>query len=521
MSVVDDLLEVLTPEIIGALDVDDLRALETVLHEAVHIPGRRPLQPHQLPPPEFVSGEAFAWGFFAGRFAGKTMTMSDNFYEHMMGPACDPFEPGGHRAAIVGPTQGDVLTSCYAGPSGLYRIDRRIRTVSIDSAKFIRFPNGALAKVVGGNTKDQADRLRAHGNLCRLWIEEAAAIKVLSLIWAQAQFAVRHGRRPQVQISSTPKKTTGFKTVYKSPEVVITHASTRDNVHASAREKARMYRAFEGTRVGAQELDGRLLEDVAGAHWTQDVIDERRVLRHELSARHGIREGEPWELYVRRVLGLTTVYVGVDPGTSGRGDRTGIVVAGGTNPRRHPDGLRQGWILEDRTAMMVPSTVDFGDALGDDQLDPSIDGWAAVATEVAMRWQADAIVVERNRLGRTARAVLRAAGHNYTIIERDAKGSKSNRADSLRQVWRSRCWILGSWPILEEDMTSWVPAEGDDPEWDEESGLDPSEFTGSPDALDAAGHAMIELLGLEKPRGAPVTRSRSLADRMAAGYGRP
>ena len=511
-QLVDDaLLDALTPEFVETLDDEELDALLDALLDSATVPGRRSLQPHQLPPPDWE----FAWMFSAGRGAGKTMTMSEELYDHVMnGPPCDPFEPGGHRMAIVGPTLGDVATSCFAGPSGLRRIDPRMTMISRKGGTFVVFPNGAEAKCAGAKTEEDTDRLRAHGNLCRLWIEEAAACRRLALVWRQAQFAVRHGPRPRVQMSSTPRATAAFKQIVGSPRVAVTYASTRQNVHLPAEQRTRLYEDFAGTRLEQQELEGRIVDEVPGALWTLDLVDETRIQLADLEARHP-RGDETPEQWLRRVLHLTTVYVGLDPGTSGRGDRTGIIVVGGDNPKLRPDGRRHAFFVEDRTGLMVPSMVDFGEALDDDKLSDDVEGWAERVAEMCGRWHADAVVVERNRLGRMARAVLRAAGLDGRIIEVDAKDPKPNRADALRSAWRRRCHIVGKLEHLETEMTTWVPAEGDDPEFDHEQ-PDLDVFTGSPDALDAAGHAARLLLGLGKRQPA---QTGPLSDALLAGWG--
>lgn len=509
-----EFLASLTDELIAELTTDELDVLlELMIADDTPTIGRRTLQPHQQPPADWLAGEQFAWLFEAGRGAGKTMTMSEKMYDHVTGPACDPFEPGGHRMAIIAPTLGDVAVSCWAGPSGLRRIDPRIRMVSRKGGTFVDFHNGASAKCTGGATEGDTERLRAAGNLCFAWVEEAAACRRLALIWRQLQFAVRHGPRPQVQLSSTPKPSRAYKQVRTHRRVTVTNARTLDNVHLPESERQRLYEDHQGTRIGRQELEGEMIDDVPGAHWTADVVDERRILTSRLRSEHPPGD-ETREQWLRRVLGLTTVFIGLDPGTSGRGDRTGIVVVGGDNPRHRPDGKRHAFFLEDMTGLMVPSTVDFGEALGDDQLPDDIEGWAGVVADVAARWLADGIVVERNRLGRTARAVLRAGGYQGQIIEVDARGSKANRADALRTVWRRRCWIVDSLTQLETEMTSWIPAEGDEPDFDPEQD-DVSEFTGSPDALDAAGHAAAQLLGLGMVETLP---SEPLTDALLSGW---
>lgn len=515
-----DLLDLIAenPDIIDTLtteEIDDLTAALAREFESPDMPGRLP---HQLPPDD----PWFGWLFSAGRGSGKTQTMAADFYEHMTGPPCGAGVPGGHRGAIVGPTLGDVATSCYEGPAGLHRIDRRIDMITRKGGTYIVFPNGAVARAVGGDTAREADRLRAHGNTCRVWVEEAAAIRRLAQVWTQIQLSCRFGPSPRVTMSSTPQNTVAYKRIMKDPNVKVTGGSMDDNIYLTESFKNRVRETFAGTHTEAQEIDGVLVTETPGAMWTPPVIDQKRVNvagleveRPRLPVPYG-GGTEPYEAWIRRVLKITTVYVGLDPATSGRGDRTGVVVVGGDQPSLHKDRRRHVFALDDRTGMMVPSTIDLGDSPGDEDLPDDIQGWAEVAADAAYRWQADAIVVEQNRLGRTARAVLRGAGFTGAIREVIADDSKLNRATPIRAAWTSRCWLVGQLPILEDDMTSWVPSDGDKPEAPDPD--DPAGFSGSPDALDAFVWPARELLGLNKPKNRRKANTTSLTDAMLSGW---
>ena len=71
--------------------------------------------------------------------------------------------------------------------------------------------------------------------------------------------------------------------------------------------------------MGRQELEGVLFDDVAGALWTRDLIEQRR-------ARSAPKT-------------LVRVVVGVDPPATAEGDACGIVVCGMDAER---DGLGAG-----------------------------------------------------------------------------------------------------------------------------------------------------------------------------------
>jgi phage terminase large subunit-like protein len=410
-----------------------------------------------------------------------------------MGPACDSNLLGGHRMNIIGPTLGDISSACFEGPSGLEKLDPGCRMMSQRGSTFVVFPNGTKAKCVGGDIKSAPNRLRAHGNTCFTWIEEAAAVRWLPQIMDQIELSMRMGPKPQWIASTTPLPRLVLKRMRDDPRVKTTTATLFDNAYLSDSFKQRVLERYEGTRLYRQEVEGILLEDTPGALWNQNEVDAKRINLTELKGRIPIGD-ETHEEYLTRALGLTTTLVCIDPATSGRGDRTGLSVIGGDARGVHPDKRRHAYILEDMTARMVPSVVDLGDALGDEDLDDNIRGWTEVAAEAAYRWSAHAIVVERNRLGRTAFAAIRAAGFTGRIIELDAKESKFMRAVPVRAAWPRRVWIVGSMPILEEEMTSWIPSDGDKPDSTLEMDADPNSYTGSPDALDAAVHGVRQIL---------------------------
>lgn len=520
-ALVDELLEYLDDDVIPTLTDDELLAVLTLLQGEVETPDLGGLQPHQAAP----SDEDWEWGWMmaAGRDSGKTFAMARHFYRHAMGEPCIPNIPGGHRMAIVGPTLGDVASSCYAGPSGLWALDPRTRITTRQGSTLVIMPNGAEAKLVSGKNVEQAQRLRAYGNTCFIWLEELAAIPALTTIMNQVALSLRAGPKPRWAGSTTPVATVPYKRLAADPDVVVTHATTRDNVHGNKTWQDRQYARLGASRLGKQELEGIVLEDVAGALWRKRAIDAKRLTHHHLQAKVPRHDGEPFELWVRRALNLTRVYVGVDPATSGRGDRTGIVVVGRDNPQlraswlpepyltahlRRPDPRPWGFVLEDRTALMVPSRIDWGAAAGDDELPDDIGSWGDAVVDTLVRWYAEEADVEPNRLGRTARVVIRAAAQARgvrvgRIHDVHADTSKFNRADPVAEEWLARMWMVGELPGLEAEMTTWVPADGDDPDPDlpPPAADDDVTFTGSPDGIDGLVHAATRALGLEtKPK---------------------
>jgi phage terminase large subunit-like protein len=95
---------------------------------------------------------------------------------------------------------------------------------------------------------------------------------------------------------------------------------------------AQIVRKYEGTRLGRQELNAELLDDVPGALWNRARLEELR-----------------WPAY-KSVPELTRIVVAIDPAvTSGEdADETGIIVAG-------KDASDRGYVLANRSGHHTPT----------------------------------------------------------------------------------------------------------------------------------------------------------------------
>lgn len=482
---IDALMDEATAEL---LTPDDWTLLERELTRRFEAPEFPGLLPHQVPPP----GNWRTWVLFGGRGSGKTQGAAMAYYDHIFGPPCDSRIPGGHRPGILAPTLGDAVSSCIEGPSGLRALDPGLHIATKLGGTWCTFTNGVAAQVFGGYTRENAERFRAKGsNLCFIWIEEMAAIRQLAAAWTQMRLGLRLGSS-RIIASTTPRTRPIVKQIIEDPRTVVTHGTTDDNPHLDPDLRAELRSIYAGTRVERQELEGLLLETVEGALWSEEDIDLKRINLRGLHAEAPQQDDETKELWLRRVLRIATLWVCLDPATSGRGDETGIVVVG--RGRLTAKGPANAFVLEDATFL--------ADAAA----------WAARAVEVAIRWQANAMLVEKNRLGTTAATVIRGAGYLARIDDFDAKTSKFNRADPVKAAWAPRCWIVGSLPKLENQMASWVPDDEQAPT--EPDPNNPDAFGGSPDALDAMVYGVRKALGIvDQPR--PVKKpGRPTHDRM-------
>lgn len=391
--------------------------------------------PWQVPRPVATQG---IWLIEGGRGIGKTDGLARYVDEHAKGPACDVKLKGGHRIAIVAPTLDDAAESCVSGPSGLQAHNRSIRLRTTLGGSKAVWPNGAEAKLFSGKTEEDADRLRAGGNRCLVWIEEAAAIKHLDTALKQARYGLRMGSHPHIVASSTPKRVKAYIALRNDPMTLRTHGTTEQAIHLDPEVRKRLYDDYAGTRLGRQELLGQLLEDIEGALWRLDWFDEQRISQDELPT-------------------LTRVVVGVDPAvtTGENSDETGIVAAG-------VDAAGEFYILDDAS------------------IHQGLADCARHVLAASDRNHADRIIGEVNNGGDLVEHTLRAYDRNVAYTKVNASRGKRVRAEPVAALYeQGRVHHVGSFPVLEDQMASWAP---------DSNGS-------SPDRVDALVWAITALMG--------------------------
>jgi phage terminase large subunit-like protein len=388
-------------------------------------------------PPEHI--ETLGWWLqLGGRGTGKTDGCARYMVAHVNGAPCDPRLRGGHRMAIVAPTQGDAVEACVNGPSGLRAHDPRVVLRTTAGGTFARWPNGAEAKLFGAHTPDDVERLRAGGNRCLVWFEELAAMRRLGEAITHSEMGLRIGPRPHYIASTTPKPRTELIALTKRPDVHVTQGRTRDAIHLPEEQRRKLTEKYKGTRLEAQELDGQLIEDIEGALWSRALLDRTRV-----------GAAPP----------LARVVVAMDPAGDSKdsSDEMGIIVAG-TSQQYMPDLVgtvkRHGYVVDDLSGRMPPIEA------------------ARKAIEAYHAHKADAIVAEVNNGAAWIGTVVRMLDRPVT-----ASRGKATRAEPVAAVFEQRAaHIVNSLPDLEEQLVTWVPGED------------------SPDRLDAAVWALTALM---------------------------
>lgn len=378
-------------------------------------------------------GEAWTtWLLLAGRGWGKTRTGA----EWVRSQA----ERGGERIALVGSTFSDVRDVMVEGPSGILAVCPPWARPKWESSNHrLTWPNGTVAMVYSA---DEPDRLRGPQHT-KAWVDELCAWRFQDA-WRQLRLGMRlKGSVPQTVVTTTPRPLPLLKKLMKAKGTVIGRGATYDNRENLADEFFQeILTEFEGTRLGAQELEAEILEDVEGALWTRKMIDRTRVADRRMVPR------------------LDRIVVGVDPATTEGMDRdeTGIVVVG-----RGVDG--HGYVLADYSLASSPA------------------GWAEALLLAVDQQQATCIIVEVNKGGSLVTANIR---HYCESVGREcprikivnAGAGKETRAEPFVTLYETgRIHHVGYHGRLEDQQCAWVPGE----------------TRKSPDRMDALVWALVEL----------------------------
>lgn len=378
------------------------------------------------------------WLVLAGRGFGKTRTGAEWVREQI--------KQGKGRIALIAPTASDARDVMVEGESGLLAVcwagdksangDMLGRPSYEPSKRRVTWANGAVATLFSA---EEPERLRGPQHEA-MWCDELAAWKYLRETWDMAMFGLRLGNDPRTIITTTPKPLPLIKEIMKDQTTVVTKGSTFDNSGNLAPKFLKTIKdKYEGSRLGRQELEAEILDDLPGALWSRSEIDEHRVA----SAPE-----------------LQRVVVAIDPsgtkGASDDGDSIGIVAAGlGVDGRAY--------VLADRTCKLSPA------------------GWGKRAVQAYYEFEADRVVAERNFGGAMVQHVVSTTDSKVAYKEVTASRGKVARAEPVAALYeQGKVSHVGSLPDLEDQMCQIAP-EGYVGE-------------GSPDRADALVWAITELM---------------------------
>ncbi|MFJ8538173.1 terminase large subunit domain-containing protein [Streptomyces sp. NPDC093591] len=414
---------------------------------ALLTPRWQPL-PHQIPPP----GNWYGWLLLAGRGAGKTDACAEYVARHVAGPPCLP-GPVPHWIGIIAPTQGDAVTACVSGPSGIKAHDPTATgPITTAGGTVVRWANGSQAKLYGANSPEDVERLRAGGNTCLAWLEEFAAWRYMQQSFDQLRFGLRSGPRPHWVASTTPKPKLLLNRLKNGevPGVVTTHATMYQNPHLPEHIRQMLEDAYAGTDLGEQELLGQILDEVTNAYWRRHALAASRMqldavpdlIRRTVGVDPSGGAGEQG-IVVTAKSGL--ILPGVLPAPQADPEDPTVQTAGTPRPQPH------GFVLDDRSCQLPP------------------EGWGERAVRAAIDWEADDICVEVNYGGDQAVAVIRTAmekvGVDIPIRKVRATQGKAIRAQPVAALSAQGRWHhAGTFPELEEQLCTWYPELGWSPD---------------------------------------------------------
>jgi predicted phage terminase large subunit-like protein len=379
-------------------------------------------RPEQLPP----TGDWTTWLFCAGRGAGKTRAGSEWVRSITSKTG---------RLALVGATAADVRDVMVEGESGILAIcPDRDRPTYEPSKRRLIWASGAIATMY---SSEEPDRLRGpqHG---AAWCDELGAWRNAEETWSMLQFGLRIGTKPRQLVTTTPRPIKLLRELLArdGQDVRVTRGSTYDNrANLAPSFFSQIVRQYEGTRLGRQELNAEILEDVQGALWTREMIEAARVKPENMPE-------------------MQRIVVAIDPAVSVSedSDETGIIVAG-----KGVDG--RAYVLADLSGKFSPSE------------------WASIATNAFHRWRADRIIAESNQGGAMVESTIRVVDPNTPVTLVHASRGKIVRAEPVSALYeQKRVSHAGVFPDLEDQLCSFSPGSKD-----------------SPDRLDALVYALTEL----------------------------
>lgn len=374
------------------------------------------------------------WLILAGRGYGKTRTGAEWLANRLR------TAPAESEWVIAAPTEKDLERYPWGGPSGILKVlppEAIKRQIDSKGSKELELVNGAR---VFGLSADKPDRFRG-GNLHGAWCDELASWRYPDA-WDQLVLSTRIGEQPQIVVTTTPRPTPIIRRLARNEDgdVAVTRGSTYENrANLSPQFVRQIERRYAGTRLGRQEINAEILEDIEGALWTLGNIDVDRA------------EIDPAN------IGRTVVAIDPADGVE-EGDEQGIAVAcidqwGEQFYVLHSEGMRD-----------TPTR------------------FLRRAVVLAEKWDADRIVYEKNHGGQFLTELFQKVAPNSPKREVNATHGKRTRAEPISALYeRHRVhhgFDLDVFGPLEEQMTTWVPG-----------------LSSSPDRMDALVWALTDLAG--------------------------
>ncbi|UTW56171.1 DNA-packaging protein [Kordiimonas sp. SCSIO 12610] len=354
-------------------------------------------------------GDWTHWLILAGRGFGKTRTGAE--WVRMLVETS-----AAKRIALIAPTIGDARRTMVEGESGLIAVSPPWNRPKFEPSKSqLIWPSGAIATLYSAS---EPERLRGPQHDAA-WCDELCAWANARAAFDNLMFGLRLGARPRTCITTTPRPIALLKDLMAAKNTHVTKGTTYDNLDNLAPTFADdIIKKYEGTRIGRQELNADLLEDVPGALWTRRQLDACRIT-----------EGAD------ELPDFTRIVVAVDPPVSvgEKADECGIVAVG-----LGGDGCA--YVLRDASIQ------------GETPL-----GWAERAVNLYQAVSADCVVAEVNQGGALVETIMRQIDPLIPIKSVHARRGKYLRAEPVAALYeQGRVFHVGSFMKLEDQMCSFT-----------------------------------------------------------------
>jgi phage terminase large subunit-like protein len=229
-------------------------------------------------------GDWTTWVIRAGRAWGKTLAGSMWVHGRAL-------EHAGRWISLVARTPADARDYMVEGPGGILRnTDPRERPLYEPSKRRLTWPNRSWATIY---SDEEPDQLRGFSG-DTAWLDEMAKFTHVEETWDCLQFGMRErsSDRPRILITTTPRPIPLLIQIERLASTTVVTGSSYENArNLDARWFDDVLSRYEGTRLGRQEIDAEILEDVPGALWSREMLEKCRVmLEGDLEVRKSVVE---------------------------------------------------------------------------------------------------------------------------------------------------------------------------------------------------------------------------------------
>lgn len=329
---------------------------------------------------------------------------------------------------------------------------------------FITLPNGSELWIGGLDDKERSEKILGMEFLT-IFVNEASQISYEAYTTLLTRLAQKiEGAKNLLFVDENPpsKKHWTYKVFVENiePETNVSLSyvdryghlkmNPADNLENISNDYLELLNSLP-ERKRKRFLRGEFGDDSEGALWTDDLINETRVLLAPT---------------LRRIV------VSIDPAVTSKdtSDETGIVVQG-----IGYDGHI--YFLEDQSGIYTPTE------------------WARIAVSLYRKHKADRVIGEVNNGGDLIETVLRTVDRNIPYKSVYATRDKMTRAEPIAAIFeQGKAHLVGEHLELELEMTSWEAKKGEK----------------SPNRIDAMVWGAVELIPTQKPTKVRSSSSHTL-----------